>query len=121
MVELGLVPRKTVSKPGSHPRPPAFKSFGRTSLKYEGFQVSWQPIYGYLGVGGRIHSSRGLGREETEFHRQGLEHPEPSLSMPVLKMGAGAGREGAEALSSPFRAPHPLPAQSLLERGCQPG
>ena len=63
MVELELVPRKTVSKPGSHPRPPAFKSFGRTSLKYEGFQVSWQPIYGYLGVGGRIHSSHGLGRE----------------------------------------------------------
>ena len=54
MVELGLVPRKTVSKPGSHPRPPAFKSFGRTSLKYEGFQVSWQPIYGYLGVGMKI-------------------------------------------------------------------
>lgn len=73
-----------VSKPGSHPRLPAFKSFGRTSLKYEGFQVSWQPIYGYQGVGGRIHSPHGLGREKRGFHSQGLEYPEPSLPLSGL-------------------------------------
>lgn len=124
MVELGLVPRKTVSKPGSHPRPPAFKSFGRTALKYEGFQVSWQLIYGYLGVPGCWGQNPQLprsGEGGDRIPQAGPQVPRASLSLPVLKMGAGAGWEGAEALSSPFGAPHPLLAQNLRERGCQPG
>lgn len=36
MAGLGSAPRTTVSRLGSHPRSPAFKSFWGTSLEYEG-------------------------------------------------------------------------------------
>lgn len=103
MVELGLVPRKTVSKPGSQiPRPPAFKSFGRTSLKYEGFQVSWQLIlwvFGCSWVLGAESTAPGSGEGRRQGPQAGPQVPRASISMPVLKMGAG-WLEGAEALSS---------------------
>lgn len=43
--------RMAVFKPGSYPRPPAFKSLGGTSSKYEGSWVPWVPIYRHQGVG----------------------------------------------------------------------
>lgn len=45
MAVLASAPRTTVSRLGSHPRSPAFKSFWETSLEYEGLRAPTSGVW----------------------------------------------------------------------------
>lgn len=114
VVMLGSAPRMTVSRLGSHPRSPAFKSFWGTSLEYEGLGAPTSGVRvlrekGWAAFPTAAPTARSgphsvWGGKGRAFHRQGLKHSELSLSLPILKMGATADRE-AEAQTAPLGGP----------------